>query len=308
MRFLRAITIIILAFVVCFGAVKLGEVSYAFYKRILVLEERTESTTYKLALIDGIQNFQYNVDLFLLDSVKNNQDKIANNESEGKLNAYYISEQNNKLDKLFIVSKQLIDENKKPSYDYLKSVTVRIMGKDKEQRDMAWMGTGTVVKVTKYHTYILTNKHVAPKGAYIAILSENNDELATARVIANAKDVDLSLILVKGQLEGKQAIRGFGNITYQEKAYSVGMYLSCNYIYSEGTYAGSIQFSDEKRESMIINLPSAPGCSGSGVFNKHGEMIGVLYAGAMVNMFQSDTAKAICIKIEDVKEFLGENL
>ena len=53
-------------------------------------------------------------------------------------------------------------EDNKPSFEYLKSVTVRILNVIDEESGQASVGTGSIIKVTEDYTYILTNKHVAP--------------------------------------------------------------------------------------------------------------------------------------------------
>jgi S1-C subfamily serine protease len=53
----------------------------------------------------------------------------------------------------------------KPSYNYLKNITVKIIGRAKDYETAppgkrGWMGTGVIIAVTDKATYILTNRHV----------------------------------------------------------------------------------------------------------------------------------------------------
>ena len=204
--------------------------------------------------------------------------------------------------KLLVIQKKLNKEKKKNtslSYDKIKKVTVRISGRKKATDTMGWLGTGIIVKITEDFTYILTNRHVAPIGAKINI--DNNNQYYPATILKNSAFNDLSLIRINGKLRGKEIIKGFAKPVIQEKIYSVGMYLSNYYIYAEGTVAG-----DSKESSLIVNLPSAPGCSGSGIFNSEGKVVGLLYGGYVVRYFTSDTSKALCVPVSAIEAFLLE--
>jgi S1-C subfamily serine protease len=190
---------------------------------------------------------------------------------------------------------------KRPSYDYLKSMTVRIIQKVDEG---VFIGTGTIVKITDNYTYILTNGHVAPldNKDRIFVVNEANIELK-AEVISNSHLVDLSLIRVNGKIENKTTIKGIGKITYSEKGYSVGMYLGYDYIYTEGTFAGY-----DEDNNFVMNIPGAGGCSGSGVFNNKGELVAVIFAGNYIQYpYQVETAKLLCINTSEVEMFLYLN-
>jgi len=185
----------------------------------------------------------------------------------------------------------------KPSYQELKDVTVRIIGKKPEQLLM-WTGTGIVIKITDDYTYILTNKHVAQKNALLYIVEKEKEY--KAKVIKHAEKEDLALIRIYGKITNKKVIKGIADkIEPQNKVYSVGMYLSKKYIYTEGTMAGL-----NKDNQFIMNLPSAFGCSGSGVFNKDGELVGLIFGIYAYNYLAADTAKAICVNIDEIKIFL----
>lgn len=199
------------------------------------------------------------------------------------------------------MNEQIKKENKKLSYEYLKKVSVRIAGKKNPTDIMGWLGTGIIVKITEDFTYILTNKHVAPIGANIYV--HENNTYYNVEVLKNSAFQDLSIVRFNGKLSGKKVIRGFANHKIQEKIYSVGMYLTNYYIYTEGTVAG---ISNDKK--LLVNLPSAPGCSGSGIFNSKGEVVGLLYAGYVIGIFSPDTSKALCVPSSAIKVFLRELL
>jgi len=187
------------------------------------------------------------------------------------------------------------------SYDYLKSVTVRIIQKTEE---VTFIGTGSIVKITDDYTYILTNKHVAPmkNRDNIYVIDEYLNKIK-AEVCSNSAIVDLSLIRVKGLIENKQAITSIQSLKHSDKVYSVGMYLGYYYIYTEGTLAGF-----DRNDNYIMNLPGSGGCSGSGIFNSSGDLVAVIFAASYIHYpYQTETAKMICINTWEVKMFLYRN-
>lgn len=202
------------------------------------------------------------------------------------------------IDNVQTVITQIEEIAVKPSYAYLKSVTVRIYQTADEG---TFVGTGSIIKITKNYTYILTNKHVAPIENPERIIVEDEDgKLIKAEVLKNCFFADLSLIRVKGEIKHKQAIKGIGKISHSDKAYSVGMYLGNHYIYTEGTVAGY-----DSDDNFIINIPGAGGCSGSGVFNNKGELVAVVFAGNYINYpYQVETAKLLCINTWEIEMFL----
>jgi len=198
------------------------------------------------------------------------------------------------------IMKQVNQMIKRPSYAYLKSVTVRIIQKTEKG---AFIGTGSIIEITDEYTYILTNKHVAPmttEGVYIIDEYSNKTK---ATVLGNCFFADLSLIRIDGKIEGKTKIKKIGQIDYSNNVYSVGMYLGYNYIYTQGTMAGY-----DRENNFVMNMPGAGGCSGSGVFNVEGELVAVVFAGNWIKFpVQVETAKLLCINTWDIKMFLYMN-
>lgn len=205
----------------------------------------------------------------------------------------------------------------RPSYEYLKSVTVYIvhkMGIDEKTHKMeAAIGTGTVVKEVDNSFYILTNKHVCgnetenpdayttdKENCYISVSGDPKFAFLKLTYVRSAKDgIDLELWKIDSALlPDKKVVKGFNIAHIQDNVYSVGQYLAIPFIYSEGTMAGY------EKNAEIYNIPSAPGCSGSGIFNKDGQIIAVLFAGNVIPPFQMDTAKAIAVSGLDVQEFV----
>ena len=213
------------------------------------------------------------------------------------------AERNNLLEeKLNKELKNVAPKEEKPSFEYIQSVTVRILNIIDKETNKGSVGTGTIVKITEDFTYILTNKHVAPKGSNLLYVIKNEKKYK-AEVLKNGLIRDLSLIRIVGKIPDTNVVKGFSKTKEQNKVYSVGMYLGAYDIYTEGTVAGW------KADSRLMNLPCLFGCSGSGVFDKDGNMVAVVFAGSVYSMFGGfDTAKAICVPYIGIVAFLEEIL
>lgn len=176
----------------------------------------------------------------------------------------------------------------KPSYEYLKSITVEIRGFVNE--DNQWLGTGTIVKVDKKYTYILTNAHVAGKGEKVKdIYVRNGEALVSVEIIKYHPYLDLAILKYEGQLQNKIAVKGFDKAQITDKVYIVGHHLGMMYIYGEGVIAGYDGL------YTIIQMPIAPGNSGSAVINSDGKLVAVVFAGNLISYFQMDVTQGICV-------------
>jgi S1-C subfamily serine protease len=195
------------------------------------------------------------------------------------------------------------------SYDYLKSVTVYIEGKGYTEdalygtRIIGWAGTGIIVKIDTDYIYIVTNNHVTGHSSELDIKAPivyvlNEQKMEQAEVVANHPVEDVALIRIPSTMKNVRAIVGFATAELQEKVYMVGHNLGTPYIYSEGCLAGYYE------NYNLFLLASGPGDSGSGIFNTNGELVGLLFAGRMVNFFQMDMNYAIAIDSQIIKQFL----
>ena len=170
----------------------------------------------------------------------------------------------------------------KPTYDYLCSVTVFIEGKtfnsEKNSFDSLYIGTGIVIAETKYYTYILTNTHVAEdytdtkEKVYLFIKDNNIETDVPATIVKKLSVLDIAVLRVRGKLVNKRPIKGFAEPKIGEKTYMVGHHLGMKYIYGEGVISGYDNI------SLVAQLPVMWGNSGSGIFNKKGEMVGIIHS------------------------------
>lgn len=194
-----------------------------------------------------------------------------------------------------------VESQEKPTYEYMKNVTVRMVHLDNEFSVKGWIGTGVIVKVTDDYTYIITNKHVAPIDNGLMFVEKDNVRYK-AEVLKNGFVRDLSLVRIVGKIPNTEVVKGFAKVKEQDSVYSVGMYLGLYDIYTEGTVAGN------REEDQLMNMPCLSGCSGSGVFDKNGNLVALVYAGTAYNIFGFDTSKAICVPYIAIMTFLEEIL
>lgn len=209
--------------------------------------------------------------------------------------------------KVELVQKTVEVIEDKPSYEYLCSITVEIMGigkvenKDGDLQDASWTGTGVVVKTDDKYTYILTNAHVSGKGRQDVLLYvKDGNRRKQARIIGTHAYLDMAILKIEGKIEGKRVVKGFSVPTIQEDIYLVGHHLGRPYIYGEGVFAGY------DGVYGIIQIPTLFGNSGSGVVNKDGELVALVFAINRVGYFSFDTAHGLVIDGLDVKYFLED--
>jgi S1-C subfamily serine protease len=219
---------------------------------------------------------------------------------------------------------QIIED--KPSYEYLKSITVLIQGVGKYPPDISeetrknfrwkydidsengepvsWLGTGVIVKITDKYTYILTNAHVVGNDMIeVTIFVENGLKKQEATIIKVHNNLDMALIRINGKIKDKTEVKGIVIPNPQDKVYLVGHHLGNPYIYGEGVFAGYSGIYD------IIQIPCLWGNSGSGVINKDGKLVGLVFAIPM-NMIYIfpvfDVSHAIVIDGLSIQLFLGQ--
>lgn len=198
----------------------------------------------------------------------------------------------------------------KPSYDYLRSVTVFIKGKAKvsskflKAKYEEWNGTGIIVKKDKKFTYILTNAHVAGKyvkGQPLIYIEKKDGSFTLAKLIKMHDVKDLALLKIKGTLKEKKSIKGIATAKPQDKIYMVGHNLGHKYTYGEGVFAGY------DGTYNIIQIPTAFGNSGSGVFDKNSNLVSMVFAVHGVNMFYHDLTHGLCIDSSVIESFLKDH-
>lgn len=276
------------------------------YKEIVILREDLFKSTKKSSEGFKATNISFDLIQSIIQKLETKTDKLA-----------------------FFVNEKIKDIDKKPSYDYLKSVTVFIYGEREEQEvtegrlvevQLGWSGTGIIVKTEEKKpevcialadyecpkittTYILTNKHVAGGGEKSKLFIKENNRYITAEIIKLHNTLDLALLKVSGRkLKNKRAIKGLTIAHPQDKIYLVGHHLGREYVYGEGVFAGYDRIYD------IIQIPVLYGNSGSGVFNQDGKLVSLIFAISRVGLFDVDCAHGIAIGGLSIAAFLEDIL
>lgn len=226
-----------------------------------------------------------------------------------------VSYQNEKIN---VLASVVIKELKKPTYEELKSHSVFIIGcsnKDlkvknanfriEDEEGFCWGGTGSVIKITDNHTYILTNNHVAGKEEEnVKLYIENGKEKIAAEVVRFHDIADMAVIRIQGKLDNKTAIPGIATVDIQDKVYVVGNPLAVKNVYTEGVMVG---YEDN---DMLLQLPCIFGNSGSGIFNKDGNLVGLVYAlenyPGFLGIPMARITHTLAVDNKDIKRFLKE--
>jgi S1-C subfamily serine protease len=198
------------------------------------------------------------------------------------------------------IEAELAEMKKKPSIEYLDSITVLIIVKEKADATEGRLSTGVVIKQTDDNTYIVTNKHACDPEK-ICYVKEGEDEYPVQVVKRNEAGFDVQVVKVAGKIKGKVPVKGLADIERGDKIYVMGHNLGRPFLYAEGVVAG---FEKDETSDLIIASPTAPGNSGSGVIDTEGRLVGLVYAGRLINMFQMDLTHGICINSKSLRLFL----
>ena len=138
-------------------------------------------------------------------------------------------------------------------------------------------GSGTVVEY-KDLTLVLTAKHVADGVLGSSYLVANKDEQRNAILIYQSKEHDIAVLLVQTEFRYLKPMPW-----KPTKNYDIGT----DIVYSghpswhklmsfEGRIVGYEQDSNAGTQ-LIVNTYGWFGCSGSGIYNTDGELVGILY-------------------------------
>jgi len=198
-------------------------------------------------------------------------------------------------------SDTFLDLVKKPSYEYLKAITVTIRQQIKGG-NMSWVGTGVILKETDDFTYIVTNNHVCDNTEdFVCMVYDNDIDYPIEIVKKNTVGYDVQLVKITGKIPNKRPVKGIADIKQQDKVYMVGNNLGRGYFYSEGVIAG---FDAKNDMALIAALPTGPGNSGAGIIDVNGNLVALVYAGSIVSDITLDLTHAICVNSEILRLFL----
>jgi len=153
--------------------------------------------------------------------------------------------------------------------------------------------SGIIIKEDNNSTGILTAKHcIVPKIKKIVI----NDKYVSFK-FKRAKDIDVAYIELNHSLLRYNPVKISNyNANKLDYVYFLG------YPNKEMFEIGIILWNGIKEQTTVMN--SIPGCSGSGVVNQKGELIGILWGSYNIDFFNKKTHIAGITPIELIKPFL----
>jgi V8-like Glu-specific endopeptidase len=164
--------------------------------------------------------------------------------------------------------------------------------------------SGTVIKNTDEESIVLTAKHCMPdKPAWIKIFYNNKwygetiyAESSASVDYISSKDDDLALLFFNEKIEGKTSVKiAETPLNAHELAKHIG--------YPEmSEYIASGYIIRKTHKDYYIEMTAIGGCSGGGMYNIDGELIGVLYAGITWTMKTTTLFNGL----EDINRFLAE--
>jgi S1-C subfamily serine protease len=151
--------------------------------------------------------------------------------------------------------------------------------------------SGTVIYEDDLNQYILTAKHC------VGLDEEMYVEDSRVTYIMTSADDDIALVVIDEKLGDKIAARlGYRDGVKKSKVYHVGFP-------SGVAYKASGEISKVTDDWQIYSFPAIPGCSGGGVFNEYGQLIGVLW-GSRSSAEEEDPVKSLGEPLKDIKRFL----
>lgn len=148
--------------------------------------------------------------------------------------------------------------------------------------------SGVVIKEDKKTMYILTAKHC------IGACEEMYVENVPVDYVVTPTDDDLALLILKRKLKAKKVARiAKKDPEHLDIALHVG--------FPDGNLYGSVgRIRIQAQDWTFVSLKAKRGCSGGGVFNTDGELIGILWGGLLfekISMFEP---------LLDIKRFLNK--
>ena len=145
-------------------------------------------------------------------------------------------------------------------------------------------GSGTAFAVTKRH--LVTNAHVIDSvgvGGEVQLYRSNSGEAFSGRVVASAyPDADLALVEIASGPE-LTALAIAESVSQKQPVVCVGFgvnALESEKVFEPKAATGFIEGYNPRAEELFSDLKAFHGNSGSPIANEHGQVIGVLYAGA----------------------------
>ncbi len=146
---------------------------------------------------------------------------------------------------------------------YLETVTVSIMSSGRG----TGICSGTIIKETDNMTYVLTAKHC------VSVAEDVRVESNKVKLIMTSATDDIAVLCVDGQIPNKDvATIGIFDLKIGETAYHLSYPNFTNYYKSGKMFRYN-------HDWQFLRFKAIGGCSGGGIFNSDGELVGVLWGG-----------------------------
>jgi len=151
--------------------------------------------------------------------------------------------------------------------------------------------SGTVIENTLYGSKVLTAKHCIDifEAVYV-------EKIEISYLIAS-KDDDMALLILNQHIPNKTpAILAYTNAYQYEPVFHVGYPDLEEYAVNGHVYL-------PKGDSHYAKMIVIPGCSGGGLFNEDGQLVGVVWGSTILNVFTKNEL-TIYEPLTDIKRFL----
>lgn len=180
------------------------------------------------------------------------------------------------------------------NYYKLQESAVKLTLYFKDEPNLVGTCSGIIIIEDEHSTGILTAKHCVPPNIDKIVV---NHKYIT-RTFQTANDIDVAYVEIHRSLLRYNPITiATSNAKIQDYVAFLG-YPSKNYVYEMGiVYLLGIK-------NHYILMKSIPGCSGSGVINLKGELVGILWGGSLINLFNQKIDMTVMTPIEKIKPFL----
>lgn len=180
------------------------------------------------------------------------------------------------------------------NYYKLQESAVQLIIQFTDKEDVVGVCSGIIITEDEKLTGILTAKHCVPPNIKRIII---NHKYIVTRVV-KADDIDVAYVEISTSLSRYNPIYiSQFNAKKKDYVYFLG-YPSRSRMFE----IGIVYLSGIKNQYIVMN--SINGCSGSGVVNQKGELVGILWGGGEINLFNQKLKMVVITPIKDIKPFL----
>lgn len=152
---------------------------------------------------------------------------------------------------------------------------------------------------------IMTNEHVIRDGVEITAHFENGESYVT-EVIEENEGLDIAILEVAGDDFPHPALELSSGWEENEEIYVIGNPRFFNYIANAGTLLEAVPMQSKSSEVIALDAPVYRGSSGSPVINHQGEVAGVVYATATLDISGESERAGLAIDMEHVLQEMEE--